>query len=127
MADINRFTVTGRTTKEPETRQVGEYTICEFSVANGVYRKNEEDNQKTSFIDCQVWNKVADIFKTLPKGTPLTLSGEMVQSRYKDKEGKNRSSWTLEVRDFVIHRQGEKTQQESKKVDDPFQEDDIPF
>lgn len=92
---MNFIIIKGRLTKEPDLNVSSngkEY--LRFSVAvNGTYNKDETD-----FFDCVAFGKTAGFIATyFSRGQEILLSGEMRQNRYTDKDGNNRTSWSMNV------------------------------
>lgn len=91
--DFNEWVCSGNLTRDAELK----YTpsgkpVLNFSIAvNG--RPNESGDQKTSFFDCNLWGKGAEVLAPyLKKGKPVMLKGHPEQQVWKDnKDGKNRS------------------------------------
>lgn len=52
---IRRITFGGNLTADPEVRQAGGNTVCNFSIACDDYQGGQE---VTDFIDCDAWGKV---------------------------------------------------------------------
>ena len=52
----------GRFTRDPESRQVGDTKVCEFSLAVDERRKVNGENKKfVSYFDFEIWDKAADV------------------------------------------------------------------
>jgi single-strand DNA-binding protein len=94
---LNTVILIGRLTKDPEgTRTKAGTPVASFSLAVDNPTKNEEGNYTTSFIPCQMWDKlVTNTFKFLHKGSKIALKGRLNQRTFTTKEGKNAS--VLEV------------------------------
>lgn len=108
--DINNLTVVGRLTKDPEKRttQSG-LSVCNFSIAVG---RGEEN---VSFFDVTCWKKTADaVTQYMSKGSQVVISGEIVQDRYQDKEGKNKSKVFINA--HSVQFVGGKKQDQSNEV-----------
>ena len=109
MADINTVTITGRLTRDPETRTVGgkETTLSEFAVANNFWNGKEEE---ANYFDVKAWGKLGDLCgKYLAKGRQVTIEAELRQEKWQNKEGENRSKIVLSARN-VMFGSGEKTE-----------------
>jgi len=92
--DINSVNIIGRLTKDPEMRQTNSgKSVCSFSIAVNKGKDN------TSFFDVSVWDKTADICgQYLSKGKQVALSGELVQQRWQDQNGQNKSKVSINAR-----------------------------
>lgn len=85
MTDINKVFLIGRLTKDCTTRQVGQNTVTEFSVA--VNRRRKQGNEyveETSYFDVRMWN--GNIGSYLLKGRQVGIDGELRQERW-EKDG----------------------------------------
>lgn len=95
---IRRITFGGNLTADPEVRQAGGNTVCNFSIACDDYQGGQE---VTDFIDCGAWGKVgqsiADNFK---KGSRIFVSGAFGWQRYTTTEGEKRKAFRVRVTDW---------------------------
>ena len=85
---MNTILITGRLTATPELRTTPNgKNVTDFTLA--VKRKLDKD--KTDFIRCTAWGKLADTictFKT--QGDLIGVYGTMRTEKYKDKDGNER-------------------------------------
>lgn len=96
---MNSITVCGRMTRDPELRKVGEKqtSVCNFSVADNYFNQGEQ----TNFWDCVAWGAQAEnIAKYCKKGSQVTLVGECQTEKWKTKEGEDRKSTRVQVRNI---------------------------
>ncbi|NJL71358.1 MAG: single-stranded DNA-binding protein [Candidatus Competibacteraceae bacterium] len=85
MADINRFVVSGRLTKDAEMKQVGESQLVVFSLASNDYYKGAE---YTNFFDCSIWGKYGEsIYKYLTKAGQSSLTAASNTSDSRERMG----------------------------------------
>ena len=79
---MNKITLIGRLTADPELRQTTTNTsYCNFTLA--VERPYKKD--KTDFIKCIAWRNTADLIaKYLQKGSPICIEGHMENNDYTD-------------------------------------------
>lgn len=86
---LNRVVLQGRTTHHPELTHTKKGTaILRFSIAvNGI--------NSTSFFDCFMTGKDAESHELMGKGTEVFIVGQLMQRRYKRKNGEN--SFKMEV------------------------------
>jgi single-stranded DNA-binding protein 3 len=85
---MNKVTLMGRLTKNPETRYTPNNTVyTTFTLAvNRIYGK---DIQEADFINIIAWNKTAEIVSTyLTKGNLIALAGRIQTRDYDGKDGK---------------------------------------
>ena len=95
---LNAIFLHGRLTADPELKSTsGGIPYCNFTVAvDGFAKKGEE--KPTDFFTCVAWRNTAEmICKYFRKGKEIVISGEMHSSRYADSDGKNRTSWKVNV------------------------------
>lgn len=95
---LNQITIHGRLTKDPELRktQAGK-SVTSFNVA--VDRDYQKDGKKEAdFIDCSAWEQKADFVKSyFTKGQEILVSGRLQSRKWKDKDGKDRIAWEIQV------------------------------
>lgn len=88
---MNHVILTGRLTKEPETRYTkNNKAVCSVTVAvdDG---KDEDGNRRSQFIPCVAWGKTAELIdEHFSKGDPITVVGRITVRNYVTKEGDRR-------------------------------------
>lgn len=93
---MNNISLFGRLTAEPELKTSGENKYIRFCVA--VDRRTKD--KKTDFIDCIVWNKLAEVMsKYVHKGNQITITGSLETGSY-DKNGETRKTFVVRVNEF---------------------------
>jgi len=100
MSDINRVTLIGRLTREPELKHVGTGTACcKFSLANNrTYTQNGERKEEVSFFNCVSWGKQAEIVNQYCRqGQQVAIEGRLKSSTWQDKEGKTKTGVDIVV------------------------------
>ena len=102
--DLNRVTLIGRLTRDPEIKTVGGTSVCNFSLAtNRTYVSNGEKKEETHFFDCDVWGKLADVLKQYAtKGKQLAIEGRLQQSVWDAPDGKKNSKVRIRVENFQL-------------------------
>ena len=102
--DLNRVTLIGRLTRDPEIRTVANTSVCNFSLAtNRTYVANGEKKEETHFFDCEVWGKLADVLKQYAtKGKQLAVEGRLQQSVWDAPDGKKNSKVRIRVENFQL-------------------------
>lgn len=118
---VNNCTFSGTIGSDPKTRQAGNYTIANFSIA--VYMGKDKE---AMWVSCDVWGKRADtIMQYYYKGGKVTVCGEVSLNEYNGK-----TTLKLNVKDFDLppksggQSSGGQTQQQAQE---PFLHDEIPF
>ena len=89
-------------------------SITKLSVANNIsYQKagKTEWETKTNYVEAVAFNKIAAKTQELNKGDGVAFSGEMRNVSYKDKQGNNRYSANVVVKDISL------TQKKVKEVE----------
>ena len=110
---MNRVTLIGRTTKEPEIRySQGAEPMCIAKFSLAVDRRiKKEGEQNADFINCVAFKKTAEfIEKYIGKGTKIAVAGHLQSGSYKHKDG-----YTVYTTDVIVD---EIEFAESKKKDD---------
>ena len=135
MIDVNRVTLTGRLTRDPELRYTGNgspVTTLRIACSRKYRTRAGDTKEDTLFIDVVAWERTAEICaQYLGKGRPVYVEGRL-QSRSWEKDGQKRNTIEMvadrvQFMDYV----GDGGQTESTtSADDappPPQDDDIPF
>ena len=103
--DLNRITLVGRLTRDPELRQTGSGTaFCKFGIANNRnYTANGERREEVSFFNCTAWGRTAEIINQYcRKGKQVAIDGRLQQRTWEDKEGKKQSSVDVVVENLQM-------------------------
>jgi len=106
MFNINRVTLLGNVTQDPEVRA----TKAGKNVANiGFATTSRKKNAEGKYVDEPEYHRLvcfgsmADISaKNVQKGAPLYVEGRLHTSRYKDKDGADRHSTEIIVDELVL-------------------------
>lgn len=90
---MNIITVAGRIT-EPDLRYTnGGKAVCKFGLVTD--RKKGEE-KVSSWHNIVSWDKMAEnLASTLAKGDRVIVCGYLEQSKFTDKEGNEKTSWSL--------------------------------
>lgn len=131
---MNKLTIIGNLTRDPETRTVGsDHTVCSFTVAVN-RRKREGHDQEADFFRVSAWDKLADnCQRFLAKGRKVAVVGPVSVSSYEAKEGGTRFSLDVRADDVEFLEKSDKgaPEQKSAPISRPSQDDDfdesIPF
>ena len=89
---MNKDIALGNLTKNPETKDVGEYKVTTFGLAvNDIVYKNKEKQQLVTYIDVETWGKQAEnCAKYLQKGKRVLVEGKLRLNSW-EKNGEKRS------------------------------------
>ena len=89
---LNRITLTGRLTHDPElhTTQSG-ISVVTFAIANQRNYKNSAGERDTDFFNVTAWRSTAEfVTQYFRKGSLITVDGRLESRKYTDKDGNNR-------------------------------------
>jgi single-strand DNA-binding protein len=86
---LNKYMAIGNLTQNPNSKEVGDYSVTTFGVAiNDVVYKNKEKTKQVTFIDVETWGKQAEnCSKYLEKGKRVLLEGKLKMNSW-EKDGK---------------------------------------
>lgn len=110
---LNRVTISGNLTREPELRQTPSgYEILNVGVAVNDRRKNQQSGEwedYANFVDVVVFGKRASsLSKILTKGMKVAIDGKLRYSSWEDKEGHKRSKLEVIAEDVdIMQRKGD--------------------
>ena len=132
---LNHFLVQGRFVKDPELKKTTDNkSVCDFTLA--VERDYKKDGKRpVDFFDFTAWESVAElIHKYFLKGDMITLDCKLRTRTYTDKEGKNRRTIDIEVREAHFCGNATKTSDKGNFGNNTAefeelstQEDELPF
>ena len=124
---LNMCILMGRLTNAPEIKKLDSgKKVMRFSVAINRQKLKNEEEPKTDFIDCVAWEKTAEfIEKYFQKGSPIVVKGNIETRMYEDKNGNNRKSVDVLVREVDFSIQNKKENQDTKN--DTSSDYDLPF
>lgn len=110
---INKATVTGNITRDPELRQTqGGTSVLTIGVAVNDRRKNQQTGEwedYPNYIDCTIFgNRATGVAPHLQKGMKVAIEGKLNQSRWQAEDGTNRSKIGIIVDEieFMAKRDG---------------------
>ncbi len=97
MANINRVTITGNLTRDPEVRSTQSgMTVCELGVAVNHRRKDQSSDQwieEPNYFNVVVFGAQGDnCAQFLRKGRPVAVDGRLKWSSWEDKNGGGKRS-----------------------------------
>jgi len=107
MATLNQCQFIGRLGKDPEVRVVaGGKKTAKFSIACSEKFKdqNGEVKEKTEWINCVVWDKLADVVeKYVKKGSQIYVSGKLQNRSWADPQsGQKRFATDIVIRELQM-------------------------
>jgi single-strand DNA-binding protein len=113
---MNIITVAGNIGKDAEIRATptGE-SVASFSVAD-----SQGKDKPTIWWRCNLWGKRAEsLAQYLTKGSKVTVTGQVTEREYQDKDGQQRKSMEVRVIDVALQGGAE---QEQKPAQRPSQD-----
>lgn len=104
---INKATITGNITRDPELRQTqGGTSVLTIGVAVNDRRKNQQTGEwedYPNFIDCTIFgNRATGVAPHLEKGMKVAIEGKLNQSRWQAEDGTNRSKIEIIVDEIEL-------------------------
>ena len=89
---LNRITMTGRLTRDPELRKTAnDISVTRFSIANQRNYKNSAGDRETDFFNVTAWRSTAEfVTQYFRKGSLITVDGRLESRKYTEKDGNNR-------------------------------------
>ena len=110
---INKATITGNLTRDPELRQTqGGTSVLTIGVAVNDRRKNQQTGEwedYPNYIDCTIFgNRATGVAPHLQKGMKVAIEGKLNQSRWQAEDGTKRSKIGIIVDEieFMAKRDG---------------------
>ena len=126
---MNKFIGQGRLGRDPELKDIGSTTVCNFSIAIDRRFKNKQGERDTDWFNCSAFGKTAEfISQWFGKGSQIIVVGEMQNREYVNKDGMTVRVTELKVNE--VHFSGPK-QQKNDFLDDKTESvsgpADLPF
>ena len=100
MANVNKVTLIGNLTRDPDLRYTTNGTaVCDLALATNRFRKGEngEKIEEVTYVEVKLWARQAEIAgEFLSKGKPVYIDGRLKLETWDDKEtGKKRSKMVV--------------------------------
>jgi single-strand DNA-binding protein len=93
-SNINRVTLTGNLTRDPEVREAGDTTVCGLRLAVNASKKTPSGSweDRANYFDVTVWNAQAQACgKFLKKGSKVAIDGRLEWQEW-EHEGQKRQA-----------------------------------
>lgn len=96
---LNNVVLVGRLTADPEVKEVGkEGKVVNFTIAVQRSYKNSDGEYDADFIQCNVWNNIAETMSEYcHKGDLIGVKGVLQSSTFEDKDGIKRYKTDVRV------------------------------
>lgn len=86
MPNYAQVTLIGHLGRDPESREVGDHTVVNFSLATTRKRKGKED--VTTWWNINAWNRTGEtVLRYLKKGSPCLVVGDACLRPFTKKDG----------------------------------------
>jgi len=106
MYDLNRATIIGRLTRDPELRTTATgKTVTTVGVATGRTWTDQSgvEHKETEFHNCVLWGKLADIAgQYLTKGKQVFMEGRLQTREWTATDGTPRRRTEIVVQDMIM-------------------------
>lgn len=127
--NINRVTLTGNLTRDPELRTTGGGTsVCDLGIAvNEREKRNDEWQDRANFFNVTVWGAMAEnCEKYLSKGSPVAIDGRLRFESW-EKDGEKKSTVKIVASAVQFLSSGKKDEDGASEPSASGGDDDIPF
>ena len=122
-SNINRVTISGNLTSDPELREAASMSVCQMRIASNSSRKTQagEWEDKPNYFDVIVWGQAGiNCSKLLTKGQRVTVDGRLDWSEW-EKDGVKRQAVK------IVANQVEFPSRNSAPAETSANHDEIPF
>jgi len=139
MADYNKVILVGRLTRDPELKNLPSgiaVTTMGIAVNNSYTNKEGNKIDDTLFIDVTVFGKQAEnVHQYLEKGSNVLVDGRLRYRTWETSEGSKRSKHEIMAQRIQFmgskpsssNSNATKAANQNPAVDNPIEDDDIPF
>lgn len=87
---LNQVVIVGRIVKQPECKEMEDSKVCNLTLAVPRSYKNAEGVYETDFVDCVLWNGVAQTTTEYCKqGDLVGIKGRIETKTYENSDGKS--------------------------------------
>jgi len=102
---VNNCVFIGNFVRDPEVHSVGaDHRVVKFTIAVNGGRKSKNGEEEVAFIDCEAWDKSADIIaEYMKKGSKIAVTATARTDSWTDKAtGSKRSTLRFRVNNFTF-------------------------
>lgn len=115
---MNQLIVVGRLTRDPELRKSDGRCSCFMTIAVKRNYKNSDGIYETDFINCIVWNVIAEkVCEYCHKGDMVSVKGRIQNNNYIDKDDNQVYSYEI-IAEQVSFMQSSRNPNSSDEDDD---------
>ncbi|HSX42310.1 MAG TPA: single-stranded DNA-binding protein [Candidatus Saccharimonadales bacterium] len=105
MFSLNRATILGNLTRDPELKQIGAGTsVCKFAVATNRRWKDKDGNTKedTQYHEVVIWGKQGELASQfLSKGKKVYIEGRLQDNSWEGTDGVKRNRTEIIAENFI--------------------------
>ena len=127
---VNKVLLVGYLGRDPETRDVGDSRVCNFSLAcNETWKdKQGERQERVEWVRVVAWGKLAEVCdQYLEKGKQCYVEGKLQTRKWADKDGTERWSTDVVAKEVVFLGKGTGTGGSDRPPEPPpHTEEDCP-
>ena len=128
---MNVLNITGNLTRDPESRQVGDKTVCNFTVAVNRRQKDKDGNNVADFFRISAWGKIGETCqKYLTKGRKVGVTGSVSVHPYAGQDGTPKASlevFASDVEFLSSGNNGEQSAPTQASAPIPVETEELPF
>lgn len=131
---MNVLNIIGNLTRDPESRQVGDKTVCNFTVAVNRRQRDKDGNTVADFFRVSAWGKTGEnCQKFLSKGRKVAVTGSVSVHPFAGQDGTPKANLEVFAQDVEFLSSGNSGEQTaSAPVADPsggtpVETDELPF
>jgi single-strand DNA-binding protein len=127
---LNKAMILGRLGQDPVVKhQTDGGQVTSFSLATtNTSNRNGEKKESTEWHNCVAFGRTAEIAgQYLKKGSQALVEGSLRTSKYKDKEGNERSSTSIVVNQLTLLGGKQEKEQFVSSGDKDYGDSDVPF
>jgi len=133
MPTINRVTISGRLTRDPDLRFTPSgAAVCTFRIASNqryMDKSTKEWKDRATYVNVVAWRELAErLGERLKKGSAVFVEGALQSRSWEAEDGQKKSA--LEVRAFttqVLDKAGLPEEEPAQVEEGTEQEEDLPF
>ena len=132
MADLNKVTLLGNLTRDPELRFSAKGTaIAKLPLAiNTRYRQGDQNHEEVCYIDIVVFGRQAEIAaEHLALGSPILVEGRLNLATWEGQDGQRKSKHEVIASNVQFLPRGQGSNRQAEPHDPAENEDlsDLPF
>ena len=143
---FNKIVVLGNLTRDPELRYTPQGTpVCTLNVASNERERDPKSKElvdRATYFKATAWGQKAEVIaKHFERGAEIYLEGRFKPEEWTDREGRQRTTFGIQVSDFNFTGGSNRNQQRGQSsasatppvrvpesdLDADIQDDDIPF